>query len=397
LTPVEWALLALLAGAAAGVLLGRFSRGFDSAAPVQPEPSPLRAPPSVPISVDSAFARLVRALPIGVVLVDRTCHVEFANAAAGTTFGFDPERALNVHVIEAIPNIELERRIGDALLGEASVAPLMLSGATGQRTYRVSIYPLVDGDEESRRVVIFSDDQTALLRLDRARKEFLSNVSHELRTPLSSIKLMLETVLEAPEQEARDLFVPQALAQVDRLTALVGQLLEQARAEYGQLKLNVRDVDLEEIARPIVASFDQQAANKGIELELSALRPVRVEADPDRLAQVFVNLIDNALRHTQGGGRIRVEVDARDSDAVLRVRDTGEGIPYRDLPHIFERFYVVDRSRKRGSSGAGLGLAIVKGIIDAHGGAISAESMLGRGTAFTIRLPIMRIKRDAAS
>ena len=396
MTPLEWALLALVAGAAAGVLSGRFFRTSESPAPL-PEPAPPRLPASPSIAVDSAFARLVRALPIGVVLVDRTCHVEFANDAAGTTFGFDPDRALNVHIIEAIPNVELERRIGDALRGEASVAPLMLTGATGQRTYRVSVYPLMNGDEDSRRVVIFSDDQTALLRLDRARKEFLSNVSHELRTPLSSIKLMLETVLEAPEQEARDLFVPQALAQVDRLTALVGQLLEQARAESGQLKLNVRDVDLEEIARPIVASFDQQAANKGIELELTALRPVRVEADPDRLAQVFVNLIDNALRHTPGGGRIRVEVDARDSDAVLRVRDTGEGIPYRDLPHIFERFYVVDRSRKRGSSGAGLGLAIVKGIIDAHGGAISAESMLGRGTAFTIRLPIMRIKRDAAS
>jgi signal transduction histidine kinase len=234
------------------------------------------------------------------------------------------------------------------------------------------------------------------VRLDRARKEFLSNVSHELRTPLSSIKLMLETVLEAPEEEARDLFIPQALSQVDRLTALVGQLLEQARAESGQLKLDLRDVDLEEVARPIVASFEQQAWNKGVSLELGALRPVRVEADPDRLAQVFVNLIDNALRHTSGGGRIRIELDARDSDAVLRVRDTGEGIPYRDLPHIFERFYVVDRSRTRGSGGAGLGLAIVKGIVDAHGGAISAESMLGRGTSFTIRLPIMRIKRETA-
>lgn len=396
MTSLELALLALVAGAAAGILSARLFRSHESPAPV-PEPSPPAPPASAHVSVDSAFARLVRALPVGVVLVDRSCHVEFANAAAGTTFGFDPERALNVHVIEAIHNVELERRIGDALRGEASVAPLLLTGATGQRTYRVSVYPLMDGDDELRRVVIFSDDQTALLRLDRARKEFLSNVSHELRTPLSSIKLMLETVLEAPEQEARDLFVPQALAQVDRLNALVGQLLEQARAESGQLKLNVRDVDLEEVARPIVASFDQQAANKGIELELTALRPVRVEADPDRLAQVFVNLIDNALRHTRSGGRIRVEVDARDSDAVLRVRDTGEGIPYRDLPHIFERFYVVDRSRKRGNSGAGLGLAIVKGIIDAHGGAISAESMLGRGTSFTIRLPIMRIKRDATS
>jgi signal transduction histidine kinase len=402
LSPLDWSLIALAAGAAGGFAAARFLRNPPAPpAPVvavpQPEPAPLRTPASNGVAIDSAFARLVRALPIGVVLVDETYHVEFANAAAGTTFGFDPDRALNLHLIEAIPNVELERRVGDALRGEASVAPLILTGASGQRTYRVSIYPLTDQSDGARRVVVFSDDQTALVRLDRARKEFLSNVSHELRTPLSSIKLMLETVIEAPEQEARDLFVPQALAQVDRLTALVGQLLEQARAESGQLKLDVRDVDLEDVARPIVASFDQQASNKGVSLELLALRPVRVEADPDRLAQVFVNLIDNALRHTSGGGRIRVELDARDSDAVLRVRDTGEGIPYRDLPHIFERFYVVDRSRTRGSGGAGLGLAIVKGIVDAHGGAISAESMLGRGTAFTIRLPIMRIKRETAS
>ena len=396
MTPLEWSILAFAVGLAGGLLVARLrSPAIARSSRVESLPMDPSATPS--IAVDSAFARLVRALPIGVVLVDRTYRVEFANAAAGTTFGFDPSRALNLHVIEAIPNIELERRIGEALQGEASVAPLLLTGATGQRTYRVSVYPLTEGEDGSRRVVIFSDDQTALLRLDRARKEFLSNVSHELRTPLSSIKLMLETVLEAPEVEARELFIPQALAQVDRLTALVDQLLEQARAESGQLKLHLRDVDLEEVARPIVASFEQQASNKGIELELTTLRPVRVEADPDRLSQVFVNLIDNALRHTSGGGRIRIELDARDSDAVLRVRDTGEGIPYRDLPHIFERFYVVDRSRTRGSGGAGLGLAIVKGIVDAHGGAISAESMLGRGTAFTIRIPIMRIKRETAS
>jgi signal transduction histidine kinase len=393
LTPLEWSIVALLAGLAGGLGLARVwmaRRRADGS----PPPQPLTPSGSPSHSVDAGFVRLVWALPIGVILVDSGRRVEFANAAAGTTFGFDPARAINLHIIEAIPNVELERRIADALRGEASVAPLMLTGAPGQRTYRVSISPLTDESEDSPRVVIFSDDQTGLVRLDRARKEFLSNVSHELRTPLSSIKLMLETVLEAPEEEARDLFVPQALAQVDRLTALVGQLLEQARAESGQLKLDLRDVDLEEVARPIVASFEQQAWNKGISLELTALRPVRVEADPARLSQVFVNLIDNALRHTAGGGRIRIELDARDSDAVLRVRDTGEGIPYRDLPHIFERFYVVDRSRTRGSSGAGLGLAIVKGIVDAHGGAVSAESMLGRGTSFTIRLPIMRIKRE---
>jgi two-component system, OmpR family, phosphate regulon sensor histidine kinase PhoR len=398
LTPLEWSLPALVAGLAGGFAIARMlRRRADSAGVESAEGAEIPASAgSPPGSVGSGFARLVGALPIGVILVDGARRVEFANAAAGSAFGFDPDRAENLHIIEAIHNVELEHRIADALSGEASVAPLVLTGADGQRTYRVSVSPLPDESGNSPRVVIFSDDQTGFVRLDRARKEFLSNVSHELRTPLSSIKLMLETVLEAPEEEARDLFVPQALAQVDRLTALVGQLLEQARAESGQLKLSLRDVDLEEIARPIVASFEQQAWSKGVSLELSALRPVRVEADPDRLAQVFVNLIDNALRHTSGGGRIRIELDARDSDAVLRVRDTGEGIPYRDLPHIFERFYVVDRSRTRGSGGAGLGLAIVKGIVDAHGGAISAESMLGRGTSFTIRLPIMRIKREAS-
>jgi two-component system phosphate regulon sensor histidine kinase PhoR len=391
LTPPELGILASVAGLAAGLLVARFVRGST---PQTEVPAAAAAANIRPL--DSAVARLVAALPIGVILVDETRHVEFVNAAAGTAFGFDSTRAVGLHIIEAVPNVELERRITDAARGEASVAPLMLTGTPGQRTYRVSVYPLTEEGDDARRVVIFADDQTALIRLDRARKEFLSNVSHELRTPLSSIKLMLETVLEAPEEEARDLFVPQALAQVDRLTALVGQLLEQARAESGQLRLNLNDVDLEDVARPIVSSFEQQASNKGVSLELAALRPVRVEADAARLSQIFVNLIDNALRHTAGGGRIRIELDARDSDAVLRVRDTGEGIPYRDLPHIFERFYVVDRSRTRGSGGAGLGLAIVKGIVDAHGGSVSAESMLGRGTAFTIRLPIMRIKRDSA-
>ena len=120
------------------------------------------------------------------------------------------------------------------------------------------------------------------------------------------------------------------------------------------------------------------------------MRPVRVEADPDRLAQIFVNMIDNALRHTPSGGQVTIELDATGNDAILRVRDTGVGIPYRDLPHIFERFYVVDRSRTRESGGAGLGLAIVKDIVEAHGGTISTESMLGSGAVFTVRLPIMR-------
>jgi signal transduction histidine kinase len=266
---------------------------------------------------------------------------------------------------------------------------MTIATAERRNTYGLSVYPLGD-DDTTYGVVVFADDQTEIVRLERARKEFLSNVSHELRTPLSSIKLMLETVVESPDDEAADIFLPQVLVQVDRLAALVGQLLEQARAESGQLKLNLREIELEQVAQQIVATFEPQASNKGVRLELQAMRPVRVEADPDRLAQVFVNLIDNALRHTHAGGSVTVEIDAHGNDAIMKVRDTGVGIPYRDLPHIFERFYVVDRSRTRESGGAGLGLAIVKGIVEAHGGTVSTESMLGAGTVFTIRLPIMR-------
>ncbi len=385
LTVVAWVIFAIALGAVAGFFFAGSTR--------RPEATP--SPPSpeeTKVRDDADFARLVRALPLGVVFVDRDLRVRFANQAAGTIFDFAPGRAIGAHIIASIPNVELERRIGDALRGEASVAPITITYGARRRTYGVSVYPLGD-NTTTEGVVVFADDQTDLARLEAARKEFLSNVSHELRTPLSSIKLMLETVIESPDDEAADLFLPQVLAQVDRLASLVQQLLDQARAESGQLKLHLRDVDLEEVAHPIVASFEPQAVNKGLRLELRAMRPVRVEADPDRLAQIFVNLIDNAMRHTSTGGLVELELDAEGNDAIMRVRDTGVGIPYRDLPHIFERFYVVDRSRTRESGGAGLGLAIVKGIVDAHGGTISAESMLGSGTVFTIRLPIMRIAR----
>jgi two-component system, OmpR family, phosphate regulon sensor histidine kinase PhoR len=383
---IEYALLAavvLLSGALIGWLVARATsrrREPERVEPVQSAAQPRS---------DADFVRLVGALPLGVVFVDAAARVRFANPAAGTIFEFDPERAIGSHVITSIPNVELERRIDEAMRGEASVAPMTIASATQRRTYGVSVYPI--GDGEGRGVVVFADDKTDIARLERASKEFLTNVSHELRTPLSSIKLMLETVIESPDDEAADLFLPQVLAQVDRLASLVQQLLEQARAESGQLRLNLREIELEVVAHPIVTSFEPQAANKGVRLELRTMRPVRVEADPDRLSQVFVNLIDNAIRHTPAGGSVVVELDASGNDAIMRVRDTGVGIPYRDIPHIFERFYVVDRSRTRESGGAGLGLAIVKGIVDAHGGTVSTESMMGSGTVFTIRLPIMRV------
>ncbi|HKU68942.1 MAG TPA: ATP-binding protein [Candidatus Baltobacteraceae bacterium] len=360
--------------------------------PLVTEPEP---EPHVP--ADDRFDALVRALPLGVIMLDRRLRVRFANRAAAAIFGFERQRARGTHLIAAVPSIELEQRAQAALRGEVAGTPIHVTGKTVNRSYAVSLFPLApesQGDEppEVTGVLVIAEDQTELLALERARQEFLTNVSHELRTPLASIKLMLETVTQSGDDEAGKIFLPQVLGQVDRLTTLVQRLLEQARVESGELVLQIAEIDLEEVARPIVQSFAPQAAAKNVNLELRSTRPAIVEADEQRLSQVFVNLIDNALRFTPDGGSVTVTLDVDDGYAVVRVSDTGMGIPYKDLPFVFERFYVADRSRTRGVSGAGLGLSIVKQIVEAHHGTVGVDSTLGSGTAFTVRVPMLAVE-----
>ena len=367
--------------------------GFFRHSRPAPEPQPPSAARETG-SRDDRFDALVRALPLGVIMLNGSLRIRFANRAAAAIFGFSRSRSRGMHLIEAAPNIELERRAQAALRGELANGPLLISGKTLSRTYAVSVYPLgpeADHEhEEVTGVLVLAEDQTELLALERARQEFLTNASHELRTPLASIRLMLETVMESDDAQAKQTFLPQALAQVDRLAALVQRLLDQARVESGKLVLQLRALDLEAVAKPIVASFEKKAAAIGVNLHLHSQGAIEVEADEPRLQQIFVNLIDNALRYTAQGGTVRVELEAREREASITVSDTGIGIPYRDIPHVFERFYVVDRARARDGGGAGLGLSIVKEIVEAHGGTVRVDSVLGSSTRFTVLLPLRR-------
>ena len=363
---------------------------------MSPEPQPERADRNE-ARLDDRFDALVRALPLGVMMLRRTKRLRFANRAAAAIFGFDRARAKGLHLIEVIPSIELERRVDSVLGGEAMAAPpLIVSGKRTERSYAVSVYPLRTGargdDEQSGEIsgaLVIAEDQTENLALERTRQEFLSNVSHELRTPLSSVKLMLETLLSGGDDDARAHFLPQALREIDRLASLVERFLEQARAESGVPALRIEEVDLEALTRSVLRPFEQQAAAKEISLEVHAHRPVIVEADEAQLSQVLVNLIDNGLRFTPKDGAVSVDLDVEDGYARIIVSDTGVGIPYKDLPFIFERFFVADRSRARGISGAGLGLSIVKQIVESHEGTVEVQSVLDAGTKFAIRIPMM--------
>ena len=373
-------LLALGGGTAVGFLAGRIrARSVDAEAAAREEgPGPGEP--------DSRFEQLVRSLTVGIVTVDGRGYIDTLNAAAATIFDVGSRRMVGRAIIEAIPSFDLDRRVREALGGHPSRGRITVGDGPDRRTLSVATLP-IDGSDG---VLVIAIDETRLFELEQTRRDFISSVSHELRTPLSSITLMIDTILDNDgDQEALDLFLPRIKQEVDRMVHLVQDLLELARSESGRLRLRREPVDIAKIATTAIANFEPRAERLGIRLRFTG-EPSPFDGDPDRLAQVFVNLIDNALRHTPSGGSVDVEIVRGDGTMSVVVRDTGVGIPFNDLPHIFERFYVVDRSRARDAAGTGLGLSIVKQIVEAHGGTVTAQSEYGRGATLTCVFPAMR-------
>jgi len=368
---------------AAGIVLG-FALG--RIAPASPSSYAAISQTSADAGADSRFEQLLRSLTVGIIILDGNGRIESLNAAAGVVFDLTSRRVLGRAVIEIVPSFELDRRVREALAGNPSRGRVSLVRSNGTRMLTVATLPL-DGSDG---VLVIAADETRLHELEQTRREFISSVSHELRTPLSSIKLMIETILDTGgDAEAIDLFLPRVKTEVDRMVQLVEDLLELTRAEAGRLRLRREHVDLASVATNILRTFEARAEQLGVQLRISGA-PARIDGDPDRLAQVLVNLIDNSLRHTPAGGSVTIDIGTSDGGATLAVRDTGGGIPYNDLPHIFERFYVVDRSRARDVTGTGLGLSIVRGIVEAHGGTVSADSEFGAGATFTCAFPASR-------
>jgi PAS domain S-box-containing protein len=375
------ALASCAAGAAGAAIALRSGGPARSARAVQvAEP-----PPSSAATDTEVTRRVLRALPFAAFVFDRSGRLTFVNAAAESLFGITAARSVGRVLIEVVPSVEFERQVTDALGGgELSTRDVRVIERERERILGITVTSL---DEYG--VIAIAVDRTELVSMERIRRDFVSNVSHELRTPLSAIKLMVETMLESEDDaDARAQFMPRVAAEVDRMVQLVEDLLALARSESGRLIMRKERFDLTDVAASVVDTFSHRAATIDVYLDLEAPEPVFVDADRDRLAQVAVNLVDNALRHTPAAGSVTVEVGRDTNAAVLRVRDTGAGIAFGDLAYIFDRFYVADRSRSRGQSGTGLGLSIARSLVEAHAGTLTAESVLGRGAVFTCRLPL---------
>ncbi len=294
-------------------------------------------------------------------------------------------------VLTVIVSFQMSRRITRPILSISQTAQAIRDGDLNQRipvTTHDEIADLARAINEMAEKL--GTDIAQLRKLERIRSEFLGNVSHELRTPIFSIQGFIETLLDGAVDDAsvnRD-FLEKAHRQAARLNALLNDLIEISRIESGDMKMSFRYFDVTEFLESVLEEMREHAARKSITLELLADGTAgdRVFGDRERLKQVMINLVDNAVKYTDSGGKIVCRARHENSRVELSVEDTGCGIPQEHLPRIFERFYRVDRDRSREVGGTGLGLAIVKHIVEAHGSAVNVTSAVGKGTSFSFSL-----------
>ncbi len=336
-------------------------------------------------SLESERARLATVLEQmtdGVLIADSQGIIQFANPAAGRLFQTsNPVSRSIVEVVRHHQLVEAWRRCQQTrqLQSESVELP------TRHQFLQLVVIP----DQHSTGSLLLAQDLTHIRRLETVRRDFISNLSHELRTPLASLKALAETLQDGALEDppAARHFIGQIQTEVDALTQMVTELLELSRIESGRLALVRKPVAACQLLDSASRRMKLQTERAGIHLRVECDDDLpQVEIDLQRLEQVLVNLIHNAVKFTREGGEIVLLAEAGNDFVRFAVRDTGIGIPADDVPRIFERFYRVDKSRT--GSGTGLGLSIAKHIVEAHGGKIWVESLEGQGSTFFFSMPV---------
>jgi two-component system phosphate regulon sensor histidine kinase PhoR len=329
----------------------------------------------------SRLATVLEQMTDGVLIVDSQGLIQFANPAAGKLFQTsDPTHRSIVEGIRHHQLVEAWRRCQQTrqLQSESVEIP------TRHQYLQLVVIP----DQHSSGSLLLAQDLTRIRRLETVRRDFISNLSHELRTPLASLKALTETLqdgaLEDPPAARR--FIDQIQIEVDAITQMVTELLELSRIESGRLSLDRKHLDPYDLLVSASKRMSLQAERARLTLRVECMEDLpNVNIDLQRLEQVLVNLIHNAVKFTRAGGEIVLLAEKGIGEVRFAVRDTGIGIPEEDVSRIFERFYRVDKSRA--GSGTGLGLSIAKHIVEAHGGKIWAESVERQGSTFYCTIP----------
>lgn len=329
-------------------------------------------------------AAILSTFGAGVLLLNKEGQVTELNKTAENLFKVPREAAAGRPFISLVRDHEMDAIVQRCLeTNQKQTGVVQMSG--GKQYLDLTAMPL------SNSILVLVQDITEIRRLEKVRQDFIANISHELRTPIASCKAIVETLQSGAinDKKIAEDFLQRMQVEADKLAQMVSELGELSRIESGDFSLKLEPVDMAGVVRRVAERLRTQAerAQLSLSLDISASLPL-VMADANRIEQVLVNVLHNAIKFTPRHGRITISSGVEDNSVIISVSDSGIGIPADDLPRIFERFYKVDKARSGG--GTGLGLAIAKHIVQAHGGRIWAESEEGKGSTFSFSLPIAK-------
>ncbi|OLS41449.1 two-component system histidine kinase PnpS [Bacillus sp. MRMR6] len=333
---------------------------------------------------------LIENMEAGLLLIDSRGYINLVNKGYVDIFQVKSADYMYKLYYEIIEHEEVSDLIAEVFRTEQKVSKHLVLPLAIERRYFVAYgIPIIGINNVWKGVLLVFHDITELKKLEQMRKDFVANVSHELKTPVTSIKGFAETLLDGAmnNKETLEAFLSIINKESDRLQSLIQDLLDLSKIEHQEFRLHIQKVNLVALLKDVNTMLDKKAYAKEINLSLECpVDDLYIQGDFDRLKQIFINLITNAILYTPAKGYVKVSIIDHGKKVAVHVIDTGVGIASNEIPRIFERFYRVDRARSRDSGGTGLGLAIVKHLVEAHHGHITVKSKVGEGSEFVIEL-----------
>ncbi len=324
----------------------------------------------------------------GVIAVDKDTRVLSLNPTAENIFNIAPHNALGRIFLEVFPNNNIAEVIAQVLKNGEFISKELDLIWPVQKIFQVNASPIVESGAVNGCLLVIHDI-TEIRRLETMRRDFVANVSHELKTPLTSIKGFVETLLEGAMEDKENSvnFLKIINNHADRLNTLINDLFDLSHIESKEVALNKERFILADFVNEVILGFRSQAKKKEVELSSDLDPGLEISADKSKIEQVLTNLINNAIKYNKEKGFVRIYSEALADKIKIVVEDSGSGIPSKDIPRIFERFYRVDKARSRELGGTGLGLSIVKHIIELHSGSVGVQSTEGLGSKFWFTIP----------